>query len=256
MKVNFVILGRLGNAIYRYMAAAIICIVYNGNYVVNLRQNDNLNDNDFYNIFINNNKKELNSINLVGYYQHDNIYNYYKETIKKFILDNPNHYVLTDGIKAGDSNCQKFYMYEILKTPIDFIKKYEFVLHLRLEDFVTYNLYIKKERIVELLKKIELCNTITIVCNKPETEFEINYITYICDFLKSQNVNIIIENNDVLTDYYIMKEAKILICSKSTLSWCAAFFSDNIQICYFPEYNIDQPHTMTCKNPINNTILY
>lgn len=256
MEVNFVILGRLGNAIYRYMAAAIICIVYNGNYIVNIRQTNNLTDNDFYNIFINNNKRNLNSINLVGYYKHDKIYNYYKEAIKKFIRDNPTHYILTDGIKAGDSNCQKFYMSDIIKTATNFKKKYELVLHLRLEDFVTHNLYIKKERIVELLDKIELSNKICIVCNKPETEFEINYIKYIIDFLKNKDVNTIIESNDVLTDYYIMKEAKILICSKSTLSWCAAFFSENIQVCYFPDYNIERPDAVTCKKPIDDTILY
>lgn len=75
-------------------------------------------------------------------------------------------------------------MSDIIKTPPRFFKKYELVLHLRLEDFVIHNWYIKKERIVELLDKIKLSNNICIVCNKPETEFEINYIKYIIDFLK------------------------------------------------------------------------
>jgi len=256
MKVNFTIIGRLGNAIYRYMAACIICIVYKGNYVINDYQNTNLSDNDFFNIFIKNKKQIINSVNLVGYYQHDNIYKYYKDSIKEYIKNNPTHYVLTDGIKAGDANCQKFFMIDILNTPSSFNKRYEFVLHLRLEDFVKHNLYIKKERIIELLKKVKLINEICIVCNKPETEFEFDYISYICDFLKNKNINFIIENNDVLTDYYIMKESKTLICSKSTLSWCAAFFSENIETCYFPDYDIEQPDTMTCKRPIDNTILY
>jgi hypothetical protein len=37
-----------------------------------------------------------------------------------------------------------------------------------------------------------------------------------------------------------MKEAELLICSKSTLSWCSAFFSDKIKKCYMPEYNISE----------------
>jgi hypothetical protein len=52
-----------------------------------------------------------------------------------------------------------------------------------------------------------------------------------------------------------MKEAETLICSRSTLSWCAAFFSDKIVQCYLPDYEV-QPNIMTCKYPIDNTIIY
>jgi hypothetical protein len=257
MEVNFTIKGRLGNAIFRYMASAVVCIVFNGKYVINRCQSENLSDCEFFNIFIKNNKKLINSVNMNGYYQHDFIYKYYKSEIIKFIKDNPSHYILTDGIKAGDNNCEKFLINDVLKTPLNFNKKYKFVLHLRLEDFVTHNFYIRKERIVEMLKKVNFdCNEICIVCNKYETAFEIDYINYICNFLKDHNLKIIFESNDVLTDYYIMKEAEVLICSNSTLSWCAAFFSDKIKLCYFPDYNIEQFNYVTCKNPIDNTILY
>jgi len=52
MQVNFTARGRLGNAIYRYMAATLFCIVYNFEYVINQTQNTYLTDSDFYNIFI------------------------------------------------------------------------------------------------------------------------------------------------------------------------------------------------------------
>ena len=93
-----------------------------------------------------------------------------------------------------------------------------------------------------------------IVCKTPVTEFEISYINYIKDYLESINIKIFIEHNNVLTDYYIMKEAELLICSKSTLSWCAAFFSDKIQKCYLPDYITTA--NSTCKYPIDNTELY
>jgi hypothetical protein len=51
-----------------------------------------------------------------------------------------------------------------------------------------------------------------------------------------------------------MKESEILICSKSTLSWCSAFFSKTIIKCYLPDYNIS--NNSTCKYPIDNTELY
>jgi hypothetical protein len=256
MEVNFIILGRLGNAIYRYMAAVIVCIIYNGTYFVNNNQREILSDNNFSEIFLNNKKVNINSVNMYGYYQHDTIYKNNKNQIIDFIKKNPDHYILTDGINAGDGNNEKFYMINILNTPSSFTKRYKNVLHVRLEDFVMHNLYIKKERIIELLQKIDIDdNKICIVCKKPETEFEKTYILNIEEFFKNKNINVIIESNDVLTDYYIMKEAEVLICSKSTLSWCAAFFSDKIQQCYLPDYEI-QPNIMTCKSPIDNTILY
>ena len=67
-------------------------------------------------------------------------------------------------------------------------------------------------------------------------------------------IQIFIEHNDTITDYYIMKEAETLICSKSTLSWCAAFFSNSIKKCYLPDYN--EYSNSTCKFPIDNTELY
>jgi len=255
MEVNFVVLGRLGNAIFRYMASAIVCIVYNGKYLVNKFKPNNLSDEYFYDIFTKNTIKNINSVNMVGYYQHDSIYKNNKKQIFDFINKHPDHYVLTDGINAGDGRNEKFYMINILNTPNSFTKKYKNVLHVRLEDFVSLNLFLPNERIINLLKNDIIKEELCIVCKKLETEFEHKYILNIVEYLKNKNINVIIESNDVLTDYYIMKEAEVLICSKSTLSWCAAFFSENIQQCYLPDYDI-QPNIMTCKSPIDNTILY
>ena len=57
-----------------------------------------------------------------------------------------------------------------------------------------------------------------------------------------------------------MKQAKILICSLSTLAWTAAYLSKNIQQCYMPNYNFyghgAQRDAMFFHKPIPNTILY
>jgi hypothetical protein len=262
MNINFIICGRLGNAIFRYLACSIMCINYDGIYSIN---NDNNNDNNCCNeLLFNNIKNHLlenklltiknKSINMSGFYQHDLIYIKYKTQIFDFINNNESHYILTDGINAGDGNNEKFFMKDIINTPKIFNKIYKNVLHIRLEDFVGNNLYIPKEIIIELFNKNILHDSLCIVCKKPSTEFELDYINYVKNNLEEKNIKIIIENNDVLTDYYIMKEAEILICSKSTLSWCAAFFSDKIQKCYMPEYTISE--NQTCKYPINNTEFY
>jgi len=259
MIINFCTKGRLGNAIFRYMASAIMCLYYNGSYSVNISQTKNCSDELFINIIkniINKGNKILISdgINMDFYYQHDLIYKLHKQHIINFINNNHHHYVLTDGVNAGDNQCEKFYMIDIINTPSLFNKKYKNVLHIRLEDFVTHNLYLKVERIINLLKKNILSDSLCIVCKNPNTDFEYKYIKYITDFLESININYNLEHNDVLTDYYIMKEAETLICSKSTLSWCAAFFSDKIQKCYLPDY-ISTANS-TCKYPIDNTELY
>jgi len=259
--------GRLGNAIFRYFACSLLCILYDGEYKEEYLGPENkeecddflfnsicdslsLNDNKYLKIF--ENKKY---IWVKYFYQHDKIYRKYKKNIIEFSNKNPEHYILTDGITAGDMKCEKFYMKDILKAPEYFNKFYENVLHIRLEDFVTHNLYIPKERIIELLKKNVIDDKICIVCKKPETKFEIEYIDYIKEFLIKKNISVIIENNDTLTDFHILKQAKILICSKSTLSWAAAFLSDNLLKCYFPDYNIHEAH-MTFKYPIDDTEFY
>jgi hypothetical protein len=240
MKINFIIKGRLGNAIFRYLACVILCIYYNCEYVINEYQNINCSDEHF--CFLTNNLNNLNnlnnisSLNMTEYYQYDIIYKNNKELIFDFIQKNTSHYILTDGINAGDGNMEKFYMIDILNTPPTFSKKYKNVLHIRLEDFVTYNLFIPYDRIINLLEKDIIKEELCIVCKELQTDFEKNYVLKIIEYLKNKNINVVTESNDILTDYYIMKEAEVLICSKSTLSWSAAFFSDKNQRCYLPDY--------------------
>lgn len=264
MKLNFVILGRLGNAIFRYLASATMCILYDGEYVVNEYKTQNLSDELFFTItnnfikspenILKNNDKSI-EFNMNGYYQHDTIYKKLKPQIIEYISNHKEHYVLTDGVNAGDCNYQQFYMNDILNTPPTFNKIYKNVLHIRLEDFVNLNLFLPVQRIIHLLDKNIINGELCIVCKSPTTMFENDYIFSITEHLKTKNIVCVVESNDILTDYYILKEAETLICSKSTLSWCAAYFSNSIKQCYLPDYII-QPGIMTCKYPIDNTITY
>ena len=258
MNVNFYIRGRLGNAIFRYLACTIMCLYHNGIYTINNQQRNDCDDDLFIKIMNNIIKNEqiklnTNGVNMVSYYQHDTIYKMNKEKIIEYINNNPSHYIVTDGVNAGDGCYEQFLMKDILHTPTTFTKKYKNVLHVRLEDFVTHNLYLDVNRIIQLLEKGIINESLCIVCKKPETEFEHTYIKQITDFINNK-FKVFLEHNDTLTDYYIMKEAELLICSKSTLSWCAAFFSNNITKCYLPNY-ATTPNS-TCKYPIDNTELY
>ena len=265
MHIHFITRGRLGNAIFRYIACALMCIKLNGTYVIEQRLYDSIhmNDESFIKIMENiltNAPIEItsNSIVMMGFFQHDIIFLKHKTQIINFITNNRDHYIVTDGITAGDNLCEKFYMHDIVTTPTTFIKKHDIVLHLRLEDYVTHNLFLSHDRIILLLEKLifngEIKNKICIVCNKLKTDFENEYYNKIKQFLEDKNIDIILENNDVLTDYYIMRESKTLICSNSTLSWVAALLTDKITKCYFPDYK--NSSNQTCKCPIENTELY
>jgi hypothetical protein len=88
--------------------------------------------------------------------------------------------------------------------------------------------------------------------NKPTTELEIKYV----QFFTSKYSNIVIESNDVITDYTIMKNAKILVCSCSTLSWAASLLSTTLEKVYVPNYSQVNGSHQTFKKPIENTVLY
>ena len=260
MSVHFIVRGRLGNAIFRYMAISIMCICCNMNYHQNETGIVNMSDEEFYKLSNKMLKNEIISLPTHSYimssfYQHDEIYKKYKTNILQFIRENPHHTIITDGITAGDGKCEIYKMIDILQTPPHFNKKYKNVLHLRLEDFVTHNLQISTKRIIYLFEQNIISGAICIVCKQPSTDFEANYIRELTEYFNKNEVELHIEHNDAITDYYIMKEANVLICSSSTLSWSAAFFSDKIQKCYLPDYLI-QPGIMTCKYPIDNTSHY
>jgi hypothetical protein len=205
---------------------------------------------------MNNNKLQQlpTGINMISFYQHDTIYKMHKQQIFEFIRNNPDHYVMTDGINAGDERYETFFMKDIMNTSPTFNKKYKNVLHVRLEDFVTHNMFLDVKRIIQLIEKNIITESLCIVCKQPEPEFEHKYIQQIVDYI-GDKFKVILEHNDTLTDYYIMKEAEILICSASTLSWAAAFFSTSIVKCYLPDYTIT-PHIKSCRYPIDNTELY
>ena len=250
--------GRLGNSLFRLFANIVFIVANNDNnsQIINesprTRSDLVVTDNYFINwmnklLYQNQvNKINMTSILFDGYYQHDSIFIKFKQHIVDYIKNHPELILKTD--KNENYNAINFIDYKITK-------KYKIVVHLRLEDFIDIGHVINPSSIKNVIDKInkEYNNEpICFVLNKPKTELEQKYI----HFFTSNYHNIIIESNDVLTDYTIMKEATILVCSCSTLSWAAAILSNTLQKVYMPNYkNVNGSH-QTCKQPISNTELY
>jgi hypothetical protein len=248
--------GRLGNSIFRLFANIIFCIVYDINsQIVNGNYQPNIIINDEYFIHFSNdimNKKFIQNIDknaiilFDGYFQHDKIYIMFKNHIINFIKNHPEIILVTD-------HNENYKAIDLVNCEID--KKYNIVVHLRLEDFIEISHAINPISIKKILYEIrneypdeEIC----LVLNNPKTDVERKYIDYLTKDLN----NIKIESNDVITDFTIMRKSKILVCSCSTLSWTASFLSESLEKVYMPNYsNPDRIHE-TFKQPILNTILY
>ena len=264
MIVYFFPRGRLGNAIFRYFACSLFCIKYEATYK-NIYEMlyHNISDSTFiewanadlqgYNYDI----SLYDHIVFHAFYQHDKIYKKYKGELIQYMKQHSEDIITTDGLAPGDGNVQHFYIKDILYEPDNYSKNYDTVIHIRLDDHVQHGLYIKIEYILLLLGKIEdIPENSCILVDILRTDFEKEFIQKVVDFIYDKfGFYITIESNDILTDFHIMKNAKTLICSTSTLSWCAAFLSERIEKCYFPD-TADSNPLCSFKTPIDNTELY
>ena len=253
--------GRYGNAIFRYLASSLFCILYNAKRTYNDNDCDTVfTDIDFIEWSTRVLEKDIPKIDTThtylfrGYYQHDKIFQKYRALLIKHIMDNPNDLLITDGYKPGGTGIYHYGVAEYvsidLLTPKTSFTKHDIVVHLRLEDFVFVNQCIHPKCIFAVLENFRE-NQICFVVNAPKTEFEHRYMTYF-----KNAFSIICESNDPITDYHIIKNAKTLVCSRSTMCWAAAFFSDTLETVYFPNYVHPNHIHETFTRPIENTIPY
>lgn len=227
----------------------------------------NINDNNFsdyidYIDYIEKNDVSIKTnIIMDGYFQFDNILNKYKDDVLTYIEKNKNnHYIKTCTYnQILSNNHKKFLINDIIDdSNLDISKFYDIAIHIRLGDFVDKDDFIKFEYLEKLFETINFTDkNIAIIIEKPENEHDINYLKSCLEWFVKRNIEINLETNDLLTDFHIMKNAKVLICCMSTLSWCAAYLSKEIETCYMPKYNFEGTGRKTSfKKPIENTIFY
>ena len=254
-------LGRLGNVIFRYLAMVVFSVINDADIIDPNTETPNIviSDESFValmDLYLANMTTKMNkeyTYGFVGYFQHDKIYLKYKEQIVDYIRQHPNDCLMTDGKTATRNDfaydTQYYKAIELLEHPTGDFPIYNVVVHLRLEDFIDNGSVIHPSSVLDVLKAIN-SDSYCIVVNNPKTELEMKYIEYL-----KQHYSITIVSNDVITDFHTMKHAKTLVCSRSTLSWAAAFFSSTVQQVYMPNYYMGRPHE-TFRKPIENTTLY
>jgi len=259
MKVYDCKLGRLGNAIFRYFASTLFCILYKAKRTYTQNDCSNMftdaNFIEWSNSVLNGVIPEIDDSKtfiFYGFFQHDKIFIKYRKAIINWIITHPDELLYTDGNDGVITYYNyKQVSYKSLNLVVNLhpLKVYNIVVHIRLEDFINNNDVIHPESIKTILDELNE-RDICLVVNKPTTELENKYIDYFKQFY-----NITIESNTIIEDLHIMKNAKILICSCSTISWVASFLSDKAILVYLPDYNNNRIHE-TFKKPTENTILY
>lgn len=264
--------GRLGNSIFRFFANVVIIKIYSDvnikSQIINHKSDydcvmtddwfcalsqavfdidnnekyeqnpyDDINKNKYLTKYTNIDSNT--KIYFCGYFQLDKIY----VKFKKDIID----YILNNQIILKTDRHENYNAIDLLN--IKHNKKYNIVIHLRLEDFILISHVINPIYLKNLLTNLKIENNEEIFCfvvNKPKTELEHKYIKYFTNKFD----NIVIESNDVLVDFAIMRDAKILVCSHSTLSWASVILSSTIETLYMPMNG----HTL--QNLHTNTIMY
>ena len=230
-----------------------------------VKKSISLTDDNFFSMFYK--KLEYFNVCMDGFFQFGYIYLKYKQQI----LDYMEQHKHTHSIQT-DIN-ERFLMRDILDDIVlPENKKYDIVIHIRLGDFNGRPDFIELDHYIALFDSlydvfveytikngIKNGKRIGIVYQPTTSADDGNYIAACQQWFINHAIPFHFEYNSILVDFNIMKQAKMLICSMSTLSWTAAYFSNHIERCYMPNYNFftnTDRASFFFHKPIQNTILY
>lgn len=231
--------GRLGNCVFPY----ILCVLYQkeyGHIYTTTPQSDeiHIDDKTFLDYFWNPEqggdvRLPQISANVVfrGYFQHHVLFRQFGKVIRDFLAEYPNQDIHT--------GCKEHYSSSILiedYLPDKILDDSTLVIHLRMEDKVAEVIeqnsalfVIHPDDYEPVIKAIPHSQIIWIM-NKPKQDIEFKYLAYLQKkyggTYKPQNIE---------EDMTLMRKAKKLICSRSSLSWICSAFSTEQQIVAIPE---------------------
>jgi GR25 family glycosyltransferase involved in LPS biosynthesis len=225
-----------------------------------------LTDANFFDMFYK--KLEYFHVRMEGYFQFGYIYLKYKPQLLHYMnAHKDTHYIQTDLN-------ERILMREILDDlvlPLE--KQYDMAIHIRLGDFNGRPDFIECEHYLNLFASLLPRMAEKKICIVYQASgagasasgagasasgaADASYITTCLDWFQSYAIPVQLESNSLLIDFNIMKQAKLLVCSMSTLAWAAAYLSAGQQ-CYMPDYNFygTERQAFFFHKPTPTTILY
>ena len=233
--------GRLGNCVYPYT----LCVIYQlmgYTYVDTPQANEiYIDDNTFLRLFNDDNFKFKNipefnkNIVFSGYFQHNYILKYYKESVLEFIKQNPNQKIHTCNMGGA------FFKSEVLfkdYLPLLELTDEDLVVHLRLEDNITNVVLPNSPKYIispydydKLLSNNTYKNIYWVACT-PTHNIEYRYINYLINKWGG-----IYKEQSIEEDICLMRKAHNIICTRSTLSLISSAYSINKQNVFIPVYD-------------------
>ena len=202
--------------------------------------------------------KKLEYFNVImdGFFQFGYIYLKYKPQILRYLTDHKNeHFIQTN-------EHERFLMRDLLdEMALPPEKQYDIAIHVRLgdfngrPDFIEFDYY---RNLFESLLEVFQGKRICLIYQPSSLATDAAYRDKCLLWFQARGIPLTLESNYVLVDFNIMKQATILICSMSTLSWAAAYLSTQIQTCYMPNYNFygTKREATFFHKPILNTLFY
>ena len=250
--------GRLGNALFRYLASSLFEILYGAERIAVAPSRGSAIEVICDRVFLDWKQSVLSgslppidptkTYIFSGFFQHDDIYLKYKSQLLEHVIRHPDAKLVTDrgsitpiGQLFGPSTSRTFATLDV-------------VIHLRLEDFIEIKHVIHPVAIQKAIQEIPsiASRSVCLVVNKPTIPLENAFLRYFQRLLPHMTI----ESNDVVTDFQIMRHAKLLICSCSTLSWIAAMMSTTVEAVYLPNYYLGRLLHETFRAPHPSTMFY
>jgi len=244
MKIYGINYGGFGNAVFNLLGTILLKVLFPTMVILSFETMEEIEEfkknaiqiNDEYFLEILNNKI-VHNIDILDssqnywnncYCQYDEIFTIYRKPIVEYILAHPQ-----EKIFAGHT--YRFFPIADIISPKE-TEQYDILLHIRLGDFVHLGWVIHPENIRQLLEReiSEKSNPkIGILVDHRKTYLEKKYVEYVRKVYPKAEI---LENNDILTDYNILRNAKHVIVSCSTFSWVAILFAREDQTVLFPNY--------------------
>lgn len=222
MKISYKVSGRFGNNLFQYIAMKVIQNELSKKdtfveYVYNtpLKNAFVVTDDNFFNILEDISPLINKNVYLDGYFQFDTHIIKHKGYINAAINSYNSEYI-NDNIKVS-------YLANQLKENIYEFNPKDYVIHLRLDDFIGDRIVMKPEMYIDVISSLNKGSHLVIVVDKVKYPWEIEYVRMIHEYAtKVKGFNVTVSSgDDMFKDFCKLYYAQNLISSNSTFSYLA-----------------------------------
>ena len=222
MKISYKVSGRFGNNLFQYIAMKVVQNEISKNdtfieyvYHTPLENALVITDDNFFDVLEDISPLVNKNVYLDGYFQFDTHIIKNKGYINAAI-NTYNSELINDNIKVS------YLANQLTKNQYEFNPN-EYVLHLRLDDFIGDRIVMKPDMYIDVISSLNSIGHLVIVVDKLKYTWELEYVRMIHEYatkVKGFSVSVSSED-DMFKDFCKLYYAQNLISSNSTFSYLA-----------------------------------